>query len=576
MSMSEGKLWRAGIKRVLCILVLVLAVIMTLRTSWIVSTSLLDSDTSSELILAEKLAREGGILSKTWFYSTELQVIDCQIIYKLFFLLTSDWSLVRFLGCTVMQLMMLGAFGFLARQARMPFNRFCLGGAALLLPFSVPYGRIVLYHNYYAFHVIFALMTVGLYLGILRRAQQEKYWKRWPFWLCVAGEAAVSFGAGLNGVRQLMVCTVPLAAAALLSAMVSERGKLPEQQNRFRASLPAIGWGLFPFLMSGAGYLVNIFAFASQYSYTDYTGMYVSMGNLGVLSEILRNFLITLGFHDYCDLFTLHGLLGIGAFLIWLITVLLGFHTLRNTKDPAARFLWIFMFMVHLVMVCVFMLLSLEGFRMELYFLPVTFWILPALGKADLRPDSGLPQEEKKKAFPAKLLAGDAPLSVHGLVATLVLVLFLANGVYYTLFFRDPKTWGKQIEYNGLSYGETQTVEALQPVADYLKENGYTLVYADYWDGAVITELTDGQVKSVPIELGNRKHPLKYSNWLGDNDLRDPDFVSQQKAAILANFDIATNLEEGNQYGAVESTSFGGKTLFDMPDPATLAKDLWD
>ena len=574
--MFDRKLLRPGIKRLLCVAVLLAAIVITAVTSWTVSTTLLDSDTSSELILGEKLAREGGILSSSWFYSTELQVIDCQIIYAFFFRLFSDWSLVRFLSSFVMQLMMLGSFGFLARQARIPVNRFCLAGAALLLPFSVTYGRIVLFHNYYAFHVILAMLTVGLYLGIVRRAGEGKFWKRWGFWVCLAAEAAVSFCAGLNGVRQLMVCTVPLLGSAVLCAMLAERGKTPEEQNRLRAALPELGWAALPLLFSGLGYLYNMKVLSGIYSYTDYSSQYVSLGGLGNLSDIFRNFLITLGFHDYCEMFTLHGLLGIGSFLVWLMTLLLGFHTLRNTKDADARFLCMFMLMVQLVMVCVFMLLALDGFRMELYFLPATIWVLPALAKADIRPESGIVSSDRKLRFPEKLLAGDATLSVHGLIATLALALLLANGLYYTGFFRDPAANGSLIEYNGLSYGETQTVKALQPAADYLKENGYTLVYADYWDAAVITELTDGQVRSVPVILGTRKHPLKYSDWLGDRTLRDPEFAAQQKAAILANFDISSSLEEKNPYGAEETSSFGGYSLYNLPDPAALASDLWD
>ena len=108
----------ALVKRVLCVLLLILSLVMTIRTAWTVSTTLMDSDTSSELVLSEKLAREGGIMSDSWVYSTELQVIDCQIIYSLLFRLTPDWSLVRFWGSVIMDLMLLGALGYLFRQAR--------------------------------------------------------------------------------------------------------------------------------------------------------------------------------------------------------------------------------------------------------------------------------------------------------------------------------------------------------------------------------------------------------------------------------------------------------------------------
>ena len=573
----DGETLRIGIKRILCVLLLLCAVIVSARTSWIVSTTLFDSDTSSELILGEKLAREGGILSTTWYYSTELQVIDCQMVYSLLFHLTSDWSMVRFWGAVLMQLMMLGAFGFLARQARIPFNRFCLAGAAMLLPFSVPYGRIVLYHSYYAFHMILANLTVGLYLGAVRRAGTEKYWKRWQFWLFAGLLCLVSFCAGLGGVRQLMVCTVPLFAAALLAAMVEE-GKKADLRNRLTAAVPALATGLGAFAFSGLGYLVNLKAFSGVYSYADYSSQYTALGDFGQLTDVLRAMMSTLGFRDQAQLFSLPGLLGICGFLIWVVTLLLGIHTLRNTEDYSARYLSLFMLMTQVVMVCVFMLLAMEGFleggRMDLYFLPVTFWVIPALAKADLRPDSGMLPEEGEKKFPEKLFSGDARLSVHGLISLLVIVMLVANGLYYTAFFRDPATYRRDVEYSGLNYNDTENVASMTPVAEYLMENGYTLVYASYWDAAVLTELTDGKVKSVPVENGKKKHPIKYQNWMCDMNLRDPEYAAAQKAAIFANYDLSSNLGEGNKYGAVELTFFGGNTLFDLPDPAALAKDL--
>ncbi|MBQ9211017.1 MAG: hypothetical protein IJ153_04890 [Clostridia bacterium] len=563
---------RIGTKRVLCLLLLLCAVGVSIWTTYVVSGNLFDSDTSSELILGEKLAREGGILSSSWYYSTELQVIDCQIVYALLFHLTSSWFLVRFWGAVIMQMMMLGAFGFLARQARIPFNRFCIAGAALLLPFSVPYGRIVLYHNYYSFYMIIACLTVGAYLGFARRVHASREGKRWPLWAFAGGLCLVSFLAGLGGVRQLMVCTAPLLAASLLSALVGERG----EQSRLRAAWPELVGALAAFACSGIGYLVNLSAFAGVYSYTDYTGQYVAWSGITKLDEIFRNLLITLGFHDQSRLFTLFGLLGVCGLLIWLIAVLLGFHTLRNTADPAARFLCVFMFMTQLVMTGVFMMLSLgEEYRMELYFLPAAFWIIPALGKADLRPDSGLPPEERKQAktFRQRFFSGDAPLSVHGLVAIIALALLLANGCYYAAFFRDPGSY-RDVTYNGLNYGDTDNVAGMRPIAEYLRENEYTMAYASYWDAAVITELTDGQVKSLPVEVGRRKHPIQYFDWLSDAKLRDPELIATKKAAVVANFDLATELGEENQYGAVEVASFGGYTVFDLPNPAALAEDL--
>ena len=166
---GRSALLRSAPRRVLSFALLLFAVFLSWRTAWVVSYTLLDSDASSNLVLAAKLAREGGILSSTFIYSTELHVVHSQLIHSLLFRFCSDWSLVRFLGAVIMQALMLGAYGYLARQARMSFNAFCVTAAVMLLPFSVPYGRIVLYHNYYIPYITLDLWMIGLFLSATRR-----------------------------------------------------------------------------------------------------------------------------------------------------------------------------------------------------------------------------------------------------------------------------------------------------------------------------------------------------------------------------------------------------------------------
>ena len=58
-------------------------------------TFLLNSDDSSELILGQLLANENRLLSKSWYYSTELRVVNTQIFYAFFFKIFHSWHRVR-------------------------------------------------------------------------------------------------------------------------------------------------------------------------------------------------------------------------------------------------------------------------------------------------------------------------------------------------------------------------------------------------------------------------------------------------------------------------------------------------
>lgn len=561
------------VKRILCVALLIFSLVMTFRTAWVVSTTLMDSDTSSELVLGEKLAREGGIMSTSWNYSTELQVIDCQIIYSMLFRMTNDWSLVRFWGSVLMELMMLAGFAYLARQARIPFNRFCVAGAALMLPFSIPYGRIVLYHNYYAFHVTFSFLIVGLYLGAVRRLKE---WKRWPFWTVTACLALTAFGACLTGVRDLMISIIPLMATAVICAMLRERNG--EKGNLLRQELPAMLMTLVPLAGGGAGYLVNLKVLAEQYTFQDFSAQTITMGDFSHLYKVIYNTFVDLGFQDFQALFSLEGLLGICGVIAWIVSLILAFHIARKTEEPTARFLQVFWIMVQVIMACVFLFLSGAELLHLLYLLPIIIWIIPALASADIRSGFGVPEaadtarrkpRESRFGF---LAAGNATVSVHGVMSLAASLMLIANGMYYTGFFRDPASI--RVEYTGLQYNDTATVKGLQPVADYLKENGYTMAYASYWDAAVITELSDGKVSSVPVEPGSRKHPIKYLNWLSDENLWNPEALAGRKTAIVANMELAYAVADFEDLGATEVTSIGGYTIYELANPAALAEDL--
>ena len=555
---------RAAAKRVLSLLLLLFAVILTFRTSWIISETLLDSDAAANMILGEKLAREGGILSSTFRYGTELYVADMQIIYSLLFRICGDWSLVRFWGAALMQLLMLAAYGLLARQSRMSFNMFCVTGAALLLPFSVPYGRIVVFHNYYTPHVTLDFLMIGLLLGVRRRTEEKAAW--WKIALWGGGLAVTGFVSGLAGVRQLMICAAPAMTAAVLCAAWDRK------DSALKEELPSLIWAAALLIAVLGGYLVNSRVLSEIYAFNSYDDQLLLLAEPEKRQIVLEGFLMSVGYENDIDLFTLQGMLSVASVAATLIALLLAAFTFFRSENRNARFVSAFLLSSLAVITCVFCFLSSQEFRIELYYLPVIAWMLPALGLADAR-------KAEPEPMTLRGLAGleSSPLSARRLTALAACALLIANGVFYTGFFRDPMASEGSIRYTGLNVEDTQTVEVLAPIADYLKENGYTLCYADYWNGGVITELTDGQVKSVSVEPTGRKKPLRYFAWMADQNLWDAGFAAEQKACILSDAnsigpymdDILEKIE-----GLEERESFLSYTVWELTDPAAVARSL--
>ena len=86
-----------GINKYL-VVILSAQVLLLMFLTWKFGIQRLDGDDSAEMILANLLAREGGILSRNWFYSTEIRVLNNQIVMSLLFRVFKNWLVVRTLG----------------------------------------------------------------------------------------------------------------------------------------------------------------------------------------------------------------------------------------------------------------------------------------------------------------------------------------------------------------------------------------------------------------------------------------------------------------------------------------------
>ncbi len=93
----------------------VLVLVLLILNVWAINhnyINFIDSDDASELILARQLVTEGNIISKNWHYSTELRVLNTQLVYMFLFLFTSSFKIVRILGQTVLSCLLLASYYF--------------------------------------------------------------------------------------------------------------------------------------------------------------------------------------------------------------------------------------------------------------------------------------------------------------------------------------------------------------------------------------------------------------------------------------------------------------------------------
>ena len=172
--------------------------------------SYIDADMSSEFLLARLLAEEGGILSKNWLYSTELRVLNTQLVFAAFFRLSDNWFLVRVLSTLLLWGILLGSYGFMLRA--MGLGRwFCLTAAPLFLPFSWDQSRVLILGLYYIPHVSISFITLGLMVSLHKGRNAL-----WVYPL----SCLLALASGLGGIRQLAILYIPLCMATFLSALL--------------------------------------------------------------------------------------------------------------------------------------------------------------------------------------------------------------------------------------------------------------------------------------------------------------------------------------------------------------------
>ena len=275
---------------------------------------MVDSDMASEMMLSNFLNQEGRIISKIWYYSTELRVVSVQWVYRFTLLLfPNDWHMARTVGMAIMLAAFAGLMLLLARSIGL--GRIGVWMAGVLI---WPYGRIYLIYAIYGGHylVYTFLYVVSLTLVLFSLAASRKK----CVWMNIAA-CIMAMLSGMNGVKTLMVFQAPFVLAAMavliLALNASEektwRGALRvcSQESRLMAGALATTMASF------VGYIINSKVLAKMYSFKSFSG--VTWNRFGVdwtLDRVLMDFFHEFGYRDGVGVFHFSGIAsGIGLLI---------------------------------------------------------------------------------------------------------------------------------------------------------------------------------------------------------------------------------------------------------------------
>ncbi len=414
---------------------------------WKSGQMLLDSDMSSELVLAKLLSEEGKILTTNWYYSTELRILNTQLVFAPLFYLFNDWHMVRTVGSAVLWMLMLVSFWYLCKQANIS-KYFPVAATMMLLPLSHSYFYIIIIGVYYIPHVTISFLTVGMCLQYCNTSIKSKKI------LLLILMSLVSAVAGMGGLRQLLVLYIPLMVTSVIVLWF----------KRNYMSVRLLICSSATFICSVFGYLINNKILSNIYDYQDFSSIVFARPSLERLWDCFIDIFTVLGYSEG-KVFSFALIKNCACLAIVGIAFLAIIYTLTQKENEFIDFT-IIVFFISSIAVYSMMYSATNMGYVGRYNVPVVIFIfaVTAIGIKNIPFPTveGLKQNDLIKNIIC--------------IISVVLVLFSCTKAYKDYFLEDN---GKEIT----------------DVSMFLTEQGYKNGYASFWNANIITEISDGEIE---------------------------------------------------------------------------------
>lgn len=443
---------RAKLHRILPYLVLLGAWLFSVGVYAYMGGENLDADRSSEMVLASLLNEEKALMSQNWYYSTELRVVSAVPVYQLGLMLFDSWHMARTFSIAVLLLGVSLSFLYLMRGAGIG-EAAVYAAACLMLPVSWLSMFMLVYGQFYS--VYFMLICVLLGLLIRLRERRGRGWR-------LAALLALSVYGGMQGVKMLMLCAVPLAVACcmLLFERLCQSDTLKEglctEEGACAAGAAAGCAGLF------AGYVINVLVLSRIYTYKSFskTLMYsMDWEELGKQINYLPKYF---GFEDGVQLISLSGVTNALALFVTMAMVISACALMTRRESLAAGERLVVYFAIVSVLMgiavnCMTIYGNTSGIGSVSYYLPGLLLLLSLVF----------------------VMIEKCCVRVQWIGTAALLMLTAVFALQSVQYIR------KNFRVTDADYRTT---------AQWLEDNGYTTGFATFWNASLLTEATDGRL----------------------------------------------------------------------------------
>ena len=503
--MKQGKrAWMAFAGICLCLVTLAFSVFLQ-KEGYL---TCLDSDMASELLLARRQVDTHSLVQMDWLYSTEVRIVQINLLYALAFLFTPSFLWARVIGNTAGLILSMGMCAYLCRKTGASWGRALCACALLPVTASAVYASAVTIGGYYIVHMGLGFAVAGLWIAAGSRSGRRA-------WRACAGFAAMALLLGFLSVRYVLCFVCPMVAVALLDVLLSEQLCTRTDERMRFAGMTLVGFVacLVGFAASEVilpRLFVSGVGSASSFAFNPLDGSAVCQ----MLFTVFADFLKLLGWRGEVSLFSLPGIVNLcvagtvffgTAMLIRVYRALDAREATQLTQRRMIR-LAVAAFFVNL-----FCFVWIKGTYLNRYLILAVILFVPVLPILMQREKNGL----LRMVF--LLLLG--------------LQLILSNMV----LLQDVRSQEEQ--------AEAQSADMMDAAA-FLQAEGYTHGYGTFWNVRVMQERTQGALTFtgvVPVETEEgavADVSLDLIRWL------EPDSASDLNACAGKTFLLLTGEEE--------------------------------
>ena len=422
-----------------------------------------NSDLASELLRAKECINQKTLLPVRWYYSTELCIMDTQLISTPLFFFTNNWLVVKTLTtffCCV--LLWLCSWYFLSKiEVKSTWIKI-LCSTFLVLPASGSTWYVIAWGNYYVSYIIFGFLYVAFYFALLKENK-----KRYLIFFYL-----LAFLTGLSTIRYIINYQFPL----LLSIVIIEATSKNRKYNIYEIKQFWIkdkkvfhSWG--GLIVGGVGYVINSLVLQRIFHFGNWnTITFNTLGDVKFL-DVFRAIMGILGFTENVAVFTPSGIINILVYVGIVASIIFTVKALKVEMPYLHKATLIFT--ITTLAFNTFVYLHTE--LIYRYYCTIMCFLAPSLGV--ILSNKGLSDGKK-----------------YLLVAIWGTILFFASFyIIQTQFFKDDN-----VNKND--------------VINFLESNDYSFGYASFWNSNVLTYLTNGDIEVGTLESEDNVISKKYQH----------------------------------------------------------------